>query len=807
MAGFGGSVKLEGESTYRQALKQITLDLKEVDSELKVVASQYDKNDKSQEALTAQSDALTKKLEAQAKKLDLLRGNYEALSKQAEANKQRHAELKQELADAVKELEAIEKESGKDSEAYKNQADIVAGLTTDYNNSTKAIDAQEQALSKSRTEINKAQTDYNNTERTLNGLGSEMTETAKDSETLGKDVKKSGEDASASAKGGYTVLKNVLADLASSALKLGAKAITEGVKNLGKSAVEAVKGFTEGADAISKGAEKAGVSTKSYQEWSYVLERSGSSIDGLKNAMVKLDSAIESNNKAFEELGLSSEALKNMSNEDVFNAVITGLQNVEDVSKRTTIASKLLGKGFGSDLGSLLNQSASETENLKNKAHELGGVLSDESLKSAVNFKDSLTDLKTSVNGIKNSVISDFMPSLQNVTEGLTGLFSGASSEENFTKISEGIADTANKLVNQVLPNALALIPSLLQNGLPVIIQGIETLAGSLAQALPVIIPTLFSGVETILTDLCNWLSQEGNVKELLNSVLDLVLMLTEQFSRLLPIILPAVFQVIAEIASFMTDPSNISKLVDSLLTVVGALVVALANSLPQFINIFKNLSTNTVALITSLGSKLKESFANIVSYVKTAWGNFVSNAKNKITTAKDDFLKAVSNIGSKIAEFVASVVSKVAEIPSKVVSIGANIAVGLWNGLKDKLNYLKGKIDEFGKSIVNKIKSVFKVASPSKLTKEIGGYLAEGLGLGFTEEMRDVNKDIASALPKFDDLKESTAGSITGAGASLDYYTLVNAFKEALTGVDVELDDIKVGSFVKKTVTNAIYT
>ena len=55
MAGFGGAVKLTGESDYRKALKSITQDLKEVDSELKVVASQYDKNDKSQEVLTAQS--------------------------------------------------------------------------------------------------------------------------------------------------------------------------------------------------------------------------------------------------------------------------------------------------------------------------------------------------------------------------------------------------------------------------------------------------------------------------------------------------------------------------------------------------------------------------------------------------------------------------------------------------------------------------------------------------------------------------------------------------------------------------------
>ena len=45
MAGFGGAVKLTGESEYRAALKQITQNLKEVSSEMKVVTSLYGKND------------------------------------------------------------------------------------------------------------------------------------------------------------------------------------------------------------------------------------------------------------------------------------------------------------------------------------------------------------------------------------------------------------------------------------------------------------------------------------------------------------------------------------------------------------------------------------------------------------------------------------------------------------------------------------------------------------------------------------------------------------------------------------------
>ena len=56
MSSFGGTVKLTGESEYRSALKEITSNLKVLNSEMKTITSQYDKNDKSVENLSQQND-------------------------------------------------------------------------------------------------------------------------------------------------------------------------------------------------------------------------------------------------------------------------------------------------------------------------------------------------------------------------------------------------------------------------------------------------------------------------------------------------------------------------------------------------------------------------------------------------------------------------------------------------------------------------------------------------------------------------------------------------------------------------------
>lgn len=47
MAGFGGAVKLTGESEYRKALSQITQSLRVVSSEMKATSSSFANGDKS----------------------------------------------------------------------------------------------------------------------------------------------------------------------------------------------------------------------------------------------------------------------------------------------------------------------------------------------------------------------------------------------------------------------------------------------------------------------------------------------------------------------------------------------------------------------------------------------------------------------------------------------------------------------------------------------------------------------------------------------------------------------------------------
>ena len=229
MAGFGGAVKLTGESEYRKALKQITTNLKEVSSEMKLVSSQFDKNDNSLEAVKARTEALTKQLTAQKNALATLQAQYSKLTAEQEKNQRKHDELENEYKDAQRELQRIGEELGKESAEYKLQAEAVAYLAKEVDKSSQANEKNEQTLSQVRTEMNNLSSSIASTE-------SEMKKADGSADDLSDSTKEAG-DSAKKAGDGFTVFKGVLANLASEGIK---KAL-DGLSQLGKKLVDVGK--------------------------------------------------------------------------------------------------------------------------------------------------------------------------------------------------------------------------------------------------------------------------------------------------------------------------------------------------------------------------------------------------------------------------------------------------------------------------------------------------------------------------------------------------------------------------------------
>ena len=184
----GPQIGIDGYADFTRSMKNIISQSKELASEMKLVSSAFDKNDTSQEKLTAQMQVLNKQIDLQSKRVDLLADRYSESEKKV-------SDLRSALQKAVQE----------------------------YGNTSKEAQSAAAALDRQEAAASKAKTEYNNARTALNKMNSELGDLEKQATSAADGV----DDVTDSLKD---------ADSAADSLDfgdvLGANAIVEGAKGI-----------------------------------------------------------------------------------------------------------------------------------------------------------------------------------------------------------------------------------------------------------------------------------------------------------------------------------------------------------------------------------------------------------------------------------------------------------------------------------------------------------------------------------------------------------------------------------------------
>lgn len=230
--------------------------------------------------------------------------------------------------------------------------------------------------------------------------GEAASESADSQKDLGESVKESAEE---SGKGGtaFDKYSKILNKVKTAAAAMVAVKVAKWLW-------ETTDAVSQVGDHIDKASQKMNMSAKTYQEWSFIAEHSGTSIDGLTMSMRTLTTQAAKQSDAFQTLGISYDDIKKMSPEELFESTVKALQNVEDTTQRTVLATELLGRG-ATELGPLFNSTSGDIDDMKNRIAELGGVMSDRLVKNSAAYQDAMTDLQTAVQGAKNNIADFFM--------------------------------------------------------------------------------------------------------------------------------------------------------------------------------------------------------------------------------------------------------------------------------------------------------------------------------------------------------------------------------------------------------------
>ena len=428
------------------------------------------------------------------------------------------------------------------------------------------------------------------------------------------------------------------------AAKVGAAAITAVTAATAAMTTALVNGVSKTAeygDNIDKMSQKMGMTAEAYQEWDAVMQHCGTSIDSMQAGMKTLATAAESGSDAFEQLGLSQEAISGMSQEELFGATITALQNVESETERTYLAGKLLGRG-ATELGALLNTSAEDTKAMKDRVHELGGVMSNEAVKAAARYQDSLQDMKASFSGLKNSLISDFLPGMSTIMDGIASLVIGEDSAQS--TISSGIS--------QIIESMNSSLPRLLDAGKQIVEAIFQAITQNSHQMVSGGIEMLMSLVDGIIK----------NLPLLAESASEIIVTIAHSIAESLPDLIPTIVDVVVQIVETLID--NVDMLVDASIAIIVALAEGLIKSLPELVkaipkivtaivNGFKSLMSQITgigkSIVTAIGDGIKSLASSAFTWGKDLIDNFVSGIKSKISAVTS----AVTGIASKIKSLI----------------------------------------------------------------------------------------------------------------------------------------------------------
>lgn len=536
-------------------------------------------------------------------------------------------------------------------------------------------------------------------------------------------------------------------------------------------------------DNIDKMSQKMGISIEAYQEWDAVMQHSGTSMESLKASMKTLANAAEKGNEAFEQLGITEEQLATLSSEELFSQVITGLQNMEEGTERTYIAGQLLGRG-ATELGALLNTSAEETQAMKDRVHELGGVMSEEAVKSAAEFQDNLQDLQTAMEGIKRNIVSELLPGLSTLMDGFTRLFSGDMDadtviEDGIDKLIGGISNAGDKIMNLVteifprviegiaknFPELITSVVSLLQSMVPALLSALsDNVLPALLSALPGLLETLISVIPPFFFSVLNQVLEF--LPLLLDLALQLIMTLAEGIAEAIPNLIPTIYTVIMTIVSVISK--NLPMLIEVAVKIVVALIEGLLSNIDQLSIAVEKIMLAMVATIIALIPEI------ISAAVQIAVALITSLVEGVLKMLTADFWKDMLN----------AIVSSFTDID------WAGIGMRCLEGIAD--GFIKGisKVVEAAKNVATSIKNVFtgemEIHSPSKIFEGYGKMIDEGLAIGIGSGM-----SINATKNMSENVSESFTPSLAGAGTGGDIIIPVSIGNELLQTIVVEALDI----------------
>lgn len=349
------------------------------------------------------------------------------------------------------------------------------------------------------------------------------------------------------------------------------------------------------------------------------------------------------------------------------------------------------------------------------------------------------------------------------------------------TTLAKGISEALPELIPATVEAIITIVQTLIDN-LPQLIDAALQLMIGFAQGLVNAIPKIIEKLPEIITAIVNALI--NSAPKIAEAGVSLFTALVQNLPQILSGILKAVSSILENIFTAIKNGfPDIIKIGENLIGKLGegikgayetvkgwgkGVVDKLREGITKFADNVKNAASSVVG-------RLYEGVKDRYNDLKTIGGNILGKVKEGITSFADKVKEVggpiISNIGQGLKDklsmlpnvfryIVVSIANGITGFADQMKTAGGNLLTGLANGLIEKWNSIANTVRNVGSNVLNTFKGIFGIASPSKVFKQYGKFMMEGLAdgimdnIGMVDDAMDDLDDVMS--DDFDDILNS---------------------------------------------------
>lgn len=380
------------------------------------------------------------------------------------------------------------------------------------------------------------------------------------------------------------------------AAKWGA-AITGAAVGVGAAMFGMAKKSADALDEIHKGSSRMGVTTDAFQEMEYWGSQNGIAMNDVEKAVGRLNQRMgeaangnEKYSNALEKLGVNMDDVRagTVSTEDAFAISIQSLSEMESSQERAAAASELFGTKLARELLPALEDGSLSFEDAKERAAELGIVLSEDSVNAGATFTDTMDDVKRSMGAVVTNIGAEVMPIFQ---QGLEWVLEHMPEIQEvikvvFEKIGEFITAAANIFKDYLLPIFQSVFDWTKENW-PIIQKIIE----GVFKAIKLVWENVLQPVLTLLWDIfkniVKWVSDNWpTISKIFKTVFDAI---STVWNGVLKPVLDFLWELLKNIFNWVSGTfSGITKIFETAFEGIGKAVETVTGIFEGFIGVIK---------------------------------------------------------------------------------------------------------------------------------------------------------------------------------------------------------------------------